>query len=131
MEASLNAFKALNDKRFAKTVADIATAKKEAIAKVKAAQTEFKMGIFKLSSEVKKQVAMTNSRITQLSGVVEKNRLEQAKVNANVNAEMKRMIKLGNDRYKENHKKKAETNARMDAMAAKYKHEIGKVRATM
>merc|ERR1711998_724025 len=128
--------------RFAKTVADIATAKKEAIAKVKAAQTEFKMGIFKLSSEVKKQVAMTNSRITQLSGVVEKNRLEQAKVNANVNAEMKRMIKLGNDRYKEHLKKdkelkslidknKAETNARMDAMAAKYKHEIGKVRATM
>jgi len=142
MEASLNAFKALNDKRFAKTVADIATAKKEAIAKVKAAQTGFKMGIFKLSSEVKKQVAMTNSRITQLSGVVEKNRLEQAKVNANVNAEMKRMIKLGNDRYKEHLKKdhelkslidknKAETNARMDAMAAKYKHEIGKVRATM
>merc|ERR1711998_235429 len=128
--------------RFAKTVADIATAKKEAIAKVKAAQTEFKMGIFKLSSEVKKQVAMTNSRITQLSGVVDKNRLEQAKVNANVNAEMKRMIKLGNDRYKEHLKKdkelkslidknKAETNARMDAMAAKYKHEIGKVRATM
>merc|ERR1712022_24571 len=108
----------------------------------KAAQTEFKMGIFKLSSEVKKQVAMTNSRITQLSGVAEKNRLEQAKVNANVNAEMKRMIKLGNDRYKEHLKKdkelkslidknKAETNARMDAMAAKYKHEIGKVRATM
>merc|ERR1711998_94265 len=138
MEASLNAFKALNDKSFAKTVADIATAKKEAIAKVKAAQTEFKMGIFKLSSEVKKQVAMTNSRITQLSGVVEKNRLEQAKVNA----KMKRMIKLGNDRYKEHLKKdkelkslidknKAETNARMDAMAAKYKHEIGKVRATM
>jgi len=142
MEASLNAFKALNDKRFAKTVADIASAKREAIAKVKAAQTEFKVGIFKLSATVKQQVNKTNRRITQLSGVVEKNRLEQAKVNANVNAEMKRMIKLGNDRYKKHlksdqelksliDKNKAETSARMDAMAAHYKHELGKIRHTM
>merc|ERR1712022_104968 len=108
----------------------------------KAAQTEFKMGIFKLSSEVKKQVAMTNSRITQLSGVVEKNRLEQAKVNANVNAEMKRMIKLGNARYQEHLKKdkelkslidknKAATDKRLEAMSAHYTMELNAVRATM
>merc|ERR1719456_733316 len=135
MEAGLNAFKALNDKRFAKTVADIAAAKREAAKKVAAAQTEFKVGIFRLSAVVKNQVAKTNARITQLSGVVNKNKLEQAKVNANVNAEMKRMIKLGNDRYKEHlksdkelrsliDKNKAETNARMDAMAAHYNGEL-------
>merc|ERR1711959_54821 len=133
MEAGLNAFKALNDKRFAKTVADIAAAKREAAKKIAAAQTEFKVGIFRLSAVVKNQVAKTNARITQLSGVVNKNKLEQAKVNANVNAEMKRMIKLGNDRYKQhlNSKDKAETDARMNAMAAHYNGELHKIRRTM
>merc|ERR1711959_139754 len=142
MEAGLNAFKALNDRRFARTVSDIAAAKQEAAKKIAAAQTEFKVGIFRLSSVVKQQVAKTNSRITQLSGVVNKNKLEQAKVNANVNAEMKRMIKLGNERYKEHlksdkelrrliAKNKAETTARMSSMAAHYKGEIGKIHATM
>merc|ERR1712057_103556 len=142
MEAGLNAFKALNDKRFAKTVADIAAAKREAAKKVAAAQTEFKVGIFRLSAVVKNQVAKTNARITQLSGVVNKNKLEQAKVNANVNAEMKRMIKLGNDRYKQHlkhdkelkrliSKDKAATDARLKAMADHYATELDKVRATM
>merc|ERR1711881_169109 len=137
MEAGLNAFKALNDRRFARTVSDIAAAKQEA-----AAQTEFKVGIFRLSAVVKNQVAKTNARITQLSGVVNKNKLEQAKVNANVNAEMKRMIKLGNDRYKQHlkhdkelkrliSKDKAETDARMNAMAAHYNGELHKIRRTM
>merc|ERR1712072_751715 len=89
MEASLNAFSALNDRRFASTVRNIASA-----------QTEFKVNILKLRATVKQQVAMTNARVSQLSVQVEKDRLAQAKVNANVNAETKRMIKLGNDRYK-------------------------------
>merc|ERR1712159_774258 len=72
----------------------------------------------------------------------QKDKLEQAKVNANVNAETKRMIKLGNDRYKAHLKRdqelqrliarnKAQTIARMDAMAAHYNNEINKVRSTM
>jgi hypothetical protein len=91
---------------------------------------------------VKQQVAQTNARVSQLSGQVEKDRLAQAKVNANVNAETKRMIKLGNDRYKAHLKKdqelkrliarnKAQNVARMDSMAAHYNNEINKVRATM
>merc|ERR1711881_541732 len=142
MSASLNAAKALNDRRFAKTVKDIAAAKAEAKARVAAAESEFKTGIYKLSSVVKQQVAKTNARITQLSGVVNKNKLEQAKENANVNAEMKRMIKLGNDRYKQHlkhdkelkrliSKDKAETDARMNAMAAHYNGELHKIRRTM
>merc|ERR1719316_1064725 len=46
MEASLNADKALNDRRFAKTVRDIANARREAAARVKAARAEFKVGIY-------------------------------------------------------------------------------------
>jgi len=59
-----------------------------------------------------------------------------------VNAEMKRMVKLGNDRYAEHLKKdkelkgmidanKAATDKRMKQMANHYKAELGAVRATM
>merc|ERR1711970_982505 len=71
-----------------------------------------------------------------------KNKLEQAKVNANVRAEMNRMIKVGNKRYQEHLKKDAElknlikknkaaTDARLKAMADHYSTELDKVRATM
>merc|ERR1719482_2282145 len=142
MTASLNAFKALNDRNFAKTVKDIAAAKEEAKARVAQARSEFKTKINLLRATVKQQVAKTNARITQLSGVVSKNKLEQAKVNSNVNAETDRMIKIGNKRYKEHLKKdrelknliksnKAATDARLKAMADHYSTELDKVRATM
>merc|ERR1719269_437610 len=142
MTASLNAAKALNDANFAKTVKDIAAAKEEAKARVAQARSEFKTKINLLRATVKQQVAKTNARITQLSGVVSKNKLEQAKVNANMRAETDRMIKIGNKRYKEHLKKDAElknlinankaaTDARLKAMADHYSTELDKVRATM
>merc|ERR1711959_783706 len=131
MTASLNAAKALNDRNFAKTVKNIAAAK-----------AEFKTKINLLRATVKQQVAKTNARITQLTGTVNKNKLEQAKVNANVRAETNRMIKVGNKRYQEHLKKdrelknliksnKAATDARLKAMADHYSTELDKVRATM
>merc|ERR1719269_67041 len=142
MTASLNAAKALNDANFAKTVKNIAAAKAEAKARVASARTEFKTKINLLRATVKQQVAETNARITQLSGVVSKNKLEQAKVNANMRAETDRMIKIGNKRYKEHLKKDAElknlinankaaTDARLKAMADHYSTELDKVRSTM
>merc|ERR1739848_584254 len=131
MTASLNAAKALNDRNFAKTVKDIAAAK-----------AEFKTKINLLRATVKQQVAKTNARITQLTGTVNKNKHEQAKVNANVRAETNRMIKVGNKRYQEHLKKdrelknliksnKAATDARLKAMADHFSTELDKVRATM
>merc|ERR1740130_2354460 len=142
MVASLNAEKALRDAQFAKTVKDIAAAKAEAKARVAAAQTEFKVGIRRLRATVDRQVAKTNARITDLSGVVTKNKLAQAKVNNNVAAEMKRMISLGNKRYKAHlkhdaelqrliNKNKATTDSRLDRMAAYYADQLNKVRGTM
>merc|ERR1711959_727679 len=133
MTASLNAAKALNDRNFAKAVAK---------ARVQAARSEFKTKINLLRATVKQQVAKTNARVTQLTGVVNKNKLEQAKVNANVHAEMNRMIKVGNKRYQEHLKKDAElknlikknkaaTDARLKAMADHYSTELDKVRSTM
>merc|ERR1711998_404658 len=142
MTASLNAEKALRDSQFAKTVKDIASAKAEAKARVAAASAGFKVGIRRLRATVDRQVAKTNARITDLSGVVQKNKLNQAKVNANVAAEMKRMISLGNKRYKEHlkhdaelhaliSKNKATTDARLNRMAAHFASELDKVRGTM
>merc|ERR1719486_1651663 len=142
MTAALNTEKALRDAQFAKTVRDIAAAKAEAKARVAAASAEFKVGIRRLHATVDRQVAMVNGRIDQLSGVVQKNKLAQAKVNRNTAAEMKRMISLGNKRYKEHlkhdaelqhliNKNKAATDSRLDRMAAYYSAQLGKVRATM
>merc|ERR1711998_269944 len=110
--------------------------------RVQAAEASFKTGILALSSTVNEQVQKTNNRMAALSDTVEKNKVAQAKVNANVNAEMKRMVDLGNKRYSEHLKKDAElknmidankaaTDKRMEAMAAHYTMELGAVRATM
>merc|ERR1711998_190691 len=133
---------ALNDQRFAQTIKDIAAAKAEAKARVAAAETTFKTGLFKLTATVKDQVHKTNLRIDQLSNTVTKNKAAQAKINSNVNAEMKRMVDLGNKRYQEHMGKDAElkslidsnkaaTDKRMEAMGAHYEMELGAVRATM
>merc|ERR1711871_340582 len=99
--ADVNAMKAREDKRYAQTVANIAGARAEAKAKVAKATMGFKVSLLSLASEVKKEVTKTNDDIDKTAGVVRSNKAAQAKVNANVNAEMSRMVKLGNKRYKE------------------------------
>merc|ERR1711998_622020 len=134
--------KALQDKRFAKTVKDIADAKKEADARVAAAKSEFKVGLLHLGSTVRHQVAKLNSRVTTLQHTVTRNKLEQAKVNRNVHAELMRMVKLGNKRYNEHIKKdkelkslmaknKASTLCKMKRMADSFNMQMGKIRKTM
>merc|ERR1711907_611581 len=142
MDAALSAKKALQDKRFAKTVKDIADAKKEAAARVNAARTEFKVGLMKTAATVRHQVAKLNSRVTTLQHTVTRNKLEQAKVNRNVHAELMRMVKLGNKRYNEHIKKdkelrslmaknKRETLRRMKRMADSFNMQMGKIRRRM
>merc|ERR1711959_669027 len=142
MDAALNAHKALQDKRFAQTVSDIAAAKKEAKTRVNQAVTSFKVDILKLSATVHEQSKKLNNRVTQLSGVIQNNKLEQAKVNRQVGAEIKRMIAVGDARYKEHLKKdkelrhlmvknKAETAARMTKMSNSFFAQISSIRKQM
>merc|ERR1712178_665092 len=139
MTAALNANAALQNKRFAKTVSDINAAKAESDARIAAAKKEFKMNLLNLGATVRHQVAKLNSRVTKLQGVVTKNRLEQARVNKNTNAEIKRMIKLGNKREevlaKKNKalhgiiaKNKAEVEKKMQMMAKQFYLQIQKIR---
>merc|ERR1712216_846483 len=115
-------------------------AKAESDARIAAAKKEFKMNLLNLGATVKHQVGKLNSRVTQLQGVITKNRLEQARVNKNVSAEMKRMIKMGNHREevlaKKNaalhsiiSKNKAEVEKRMQMMAKNFYLQISKIRA--
>merc|ERR1711970_1045516 len=141
-EAALNAQKALEAKRYAETVRNIAAARADAAKEVAAAKTEFKVGLLQLSSTVKEQVTKVNNRIDQTAGVVRSNRAAQAKVNANVNAEMGRMIKLGNKRYKQHlhddvelqkliHKGQAETNGKLNRMAMQFNQALASVRTQL
>merc|ERR1711988_1693718 len=141
-EAALNAQKALEAHRYAQTVRNIAAARADAKAKVAKAKTEFKVGLLQLSSTVKEQVTKVNNRIDNTAGVVRSNRAAQAKVNANVNAEMSRMIKLGNKRYKKHlqndielqkliQKGQAETDRKLNRMAMSFNQALASVRAQL
>merc|ERR1711865_1348403 len=99
MNAALAAQRALQNKRFASTVADIAAAKKEANERVAGFRKGFKADILQLATVSEEQTKKLNGRVTQLSGVVTSNKLEQSKVNNAVDAELKRMVKLGDKRY--------------------------------
>merc|ERR1711975_68507 len=142
MEASLNAQKALEDKRYAQTVRNINAARAEAKAKVAKATTEFRIGLLALRASAEHQNTKLNNRLDKAAGVVRSNRAAQAKVNNAVSAEMKRMIKLGNDRYKKHlkadaelqrliNKRLAETTRKMNRMASSFNGALRKVRATL
>merc|ERR1712054_320412 len=142
MDAALSAKKALQDKRFAKTVKDIADAKKEAAARVNAARTEFKVGLMKTAATARRQISKLNARVTTLQNTVTRNKLEQAKVNRNTHAELMRMVKLGNKRYNEHIKKdkelralmaknKADTLRKMKRMADSFTMNMNKIRHQM
>merc|ERR1719472_397813 len=81
---------------------------KEEIMKTKAASSQFKVALLSLSSTVKEQVAKVNARIDKTANVVRSDAAAQAKVNANVNAEMGRMMKVANHRYVQHLKDDAE-----------------------
>merc|ERR1712054_112735 len=109
-EAALNAEKALEDKRYAETVANIAAAKREAAAKVAAATSEFKVQLLELSSTVKQQVSKVNNRIDDTAGVVRSDAAAQAKINSNDNAE---------------------TDDKLDKLALEFNTALAEVRKTL
>merc|ERR1712216_939091 len=140
--ASLNAQKALEDKRYAQTVRNIAAARAEAKAKVGKATTEFKMGLLNLGTTVRRQVTKVNNRIDAAASVVRKNRAAQAKVNNNISAETKRMIKLGNKRYRAHlkhdaelqrliNKRQVETTRKLNKMSDSFNAKLNAVRKTL
>merc|ERR1712054_421973 len=126
--AALNAQKALQNKRFAEAQRDIAAAKEQAKNAVAKATVGYKVRLLQLQSTVTEQVSKVNDRIDKTAGVVRSNKAAQAKVNANVNAEMNRMIKLGNKRYKEETKKDIELQKQINKNQAKVDADLNKMK---
>jgi hypothetical protein len=79
---------------------------------------------------LQEQSQKLNSRVTQLAGVVSSNKADQAHLNAQVNAELKRIGKVGDDRYKEHLKKDAELKSLMAANKADTSAQMSKMRET-
>merc|ERR1719399_1969764 len=119
MDAALNANKALQDKRFASSVARLNAAKKEANARVAKFRSGFKVSILQLKGVVETQTKKLNKRVNDLSATITKNKFEQAKANRVVNAELKRMVKLGADRYAEHLKKDKELRRLVETFNAR------------
>merc|ERR1719331_2866822 len=142
MDASLNAASALQDKHFAQIVSDIKAAKAEADERVKKFTVGFKTDILALTNMAEEQNKKLNNRVTELGSVVQNNKLEQAKVNHEVDAELKRMLVLGDKRYQEHldkdaelktlmHKNKADNKAKIKKMAEEFFTAISKIKAQM
>merc|ERR1711959_4333 len=79
MNAALAANKALQNKRFAKTVKNLANMRKESNDRIKKAKQFFKMNTLRLASVVKHQVMKLNNRVTTLQGTINKNAVPVAK----------------------------------------------------
>jgi hypothetical protein len=142
MDAALKAQAALNNRRFAKTVADIKAAKAEAAARVKAFKTSFKASILGLQGVAEEQIKKLHKRNTELSKTVENNKLAQARVNNKVSKELDAMVKLGKKRYEEGiakdaelaklmAKNAAETAARMQRMKNNFLNGLDKIKKQM
>jgi hypothetical protein len=142
LSAGLHAAKLLQDKRYAKTQRDIAAAKKEANDMINKMKKGFKLQILHLRSTATSQITKLNARQKQLQGVVTKNKLEQAQVNKKVDAELKRMVKLGNKHeatLAKNDKalsalikkNKASNEKAMLNMAKKFNSDMDKIRKQM
>merc|ERR1712159_785416 len=131
MDASLNAASALQDKHFAQTVSDIKAAKAEAAERVKKFTVGFETDILALTNLAEEQNKKLNNRVTELGSVVQSNKLEQAKVNHEVDAELKRMLKLGDKRYQEHLDKDSELKAQMKKDRAHAENRLASTTETL
>merc|ERR1712196_11187 len=92
-----------------------------------------------LTSVVKRQEKKFNQRTSQLSGVIQRNKMQQARVNRRLNAEMKRIINVGNKREAKRlardrqlrglvNRNRRLVNSSIKRMAAAFKGKLAKLR---
>merc|ERR1712054_424522 len=127
LTGALAAQAAINNKRFAKTVSDIAKAKAESNARIKKASQEFKAQILGLSSTAHQQIQKLNMRESVLTGKVNANKAAQQQVNGKVRAEIDHMVKIGNERES----KLAKKNKQLGKIIAKNKAAVEKIKKQM
>jgi len=133
---------ALYDAAFRNTVKDIKAARKEAAAELKKARKEFTTEIVSVVAVVKNQETKLQGQIEIVSTEIQDNKVQQAKVNRKVDAELRRVLKLSDTNNEEGRKArgairhiitmhKQEAKQERDALAAKAKKDLRKTRSTM
>jgi len=138
MSAALSAQAALENRRFAKTLANISAARTESSRKLNAAKSSFKMSMMYMKSVVKRQEFKLISRINEVAGSVERNRQTQNRVNRRMHAEMRRITNIGNRReakrlrankrlYSVIRKNSQKTNSYLRRMRASFSARLGKL----
>merc|ERR1712216_1051127 len=132
---------ALYDAAFRNTV-NIKAARKEAAAELKKARKEFTTEIVSVVAVVKNQETKLQGQIEIVSTEIQDNKVQQAKVNRKVDAELRRVLKLSDTNNEEGRKArgairhiitmhKQEAKQERDALAAKAKKDLRKTRSTM
>jgi hypothetical protein len=93
---------ALQEVQFKATVKDLAKAKAEAHQGVIQARKEFTMGLVDVKAQVKASESNIMGQIQKVSAMLVEDSAEQARVNAHMNAEINRVIKLSDKYHSEN-----------------------------
>jgi len=138
MSAALSAQAALESRRFSKTLANISAARSESSRKLRAAKASFKTSMMYMKSVVKRQEGKMIARINEVAGSVERNRQTQNRVNRRMNAEMRRIVNIGNRReykrlrankrlYSVIKKNSRKTSSYLRRMRASFSARLGKL----
>jgi hypothetical protein len=130
MTAALSAQAALENRRFTASMKNIAAAQSESNRKLHAAKTQMKMSMLQLNNVVKQQEHKLRNRINQVAGKVESNRKAQMQVNRRLNAEMKRIVKVGDKREQARLKANARLRGIMRKNASRTSSYLARMRNT-
>merc|ERR1711998_530499 len=115
---------ALADSRFEKTVKDISAARKEAATEVSDLRKAFGSELARATAEAKRTKQILVDNIAKVSGEVISMKANQARVNAKVGVELKRIEGLANHRFSESKKARGKHRMLMDENKAAAAEEV-------
>merc|ERR1711881_258246 len=130
---------ALADSRFSKTVKDLASARRQATNQVRQLRKDFATQMAPVTAEVKNVETRLVGEIAAVSGEVISNRANQMRVNRRVHAELKRVVRVSDQRYSASKRargklkllmdeNKAAASAEVASLATSLKHKLAKAR---
>merc|ERR1711881_750504 len=97
----LTALTALSSANFAKTVKDIRAARKKATAEVASAKKYFKGALVELTAKIKQQENRLVGQRQAVTAMVESDKATQAKINADTDKSLRRIVRLADKRHTE------------------------------
>merc|ERR1712072_105101 len=118
---------ALSSVRFSKTVKNVSAARRKASGQVNAASKAMKLHIAALTAAVKKQETRLQGEIAVVSGEIVRNRASQYRVNRKVDAELKRIVRVANNRNSKSSRARGKLRHTMNMYKAAASEEVQSV----